>query len=261
MSVSVFEESFRTRLHVELDQNLPDANAERRVLDALTRDAGRDGVAPRRGRLRPGLGSAVVAALVILVVGGALTISLMLGRKLAIPGGLLPAASGAPAPVGQSPQATPSACTGDALSARVLDRSNGVGTSGGDIALTNIGVAACAIDGYVGVSALINGHVAQVGVTHIAAGSLIMEGRTPAAPTRTITLVPGYAAFVAFEVATMPAGARLCPDPAALLITPPQGSRYAVLNNWPLPLCSHDGVAQWISVAPVSATPYFGSRG
>jgi Protein of unknown function (DUF4232) len=261
MSVARFEDSFRARLHAELDPHLPDLNAERRVLVGIAHDAeGRRFTSRTGGRLLPGLGGAVIAMLVVLLVGGALTVGLMLSRRVAIQGPA-PARSGGAAPPAQSPATSAPGCDGDVLTARLFDRSSGVGTSGGDIALTNTGAVACTIDGYVSLAALIDGHTMELSVARIASGTVLSGVGSPVGTAHSVTLVPGYEAFVAFDVANATGAQPACPDPSALLITPPQGHRYALVSSWPLPLCAHNGVALWIDETPVSSTPYFASRG
>jgi hypothetical protein len=259
MSAARFENSFRSRLHAELDPHLPDLNAERRVLFGIAHDAGRRTFPSRTGSgLLRGLGGAVVALLVVLFVGGALTIGILLSRQAAT-NGPAPAGSEGAAPVGHSPAAGAPACDGDVLAARLFDRS--IGGTSGDIALTNSGAVACTLDGYVSLAALINGHAIELGVSRIASGTVLSRAGSPVGTVHTVTLVPGYEAFVAFEVANATSLQPACPAPSALLITPPHGHRYAIVSSWPLPLCAHDGLALWIEVTPVSSTPYFASRG
>jgi uncharacterized protein DUF4232 len=259
MSAARFEDSFRARLHAELDPRLPDLNAERRVLVGIAHDAGRRTFTSRTGSgLLRGLGGAVIAMLVVLFVGGALTIGIVLSRQVATHSPAPAGSNGAP-PVARSPAASAPACDGDVLAARLFDRS--AGGASGDIALTNTGAVACTIDGYVSLAALINGHTMELGVAHIASGTVLSGAGSAVGTAHSLTLVPGYEAFVAFEVANATGPQPGCPDPSALLITPPQGHRYALVSSWPLPLCAHNGVALWIEETPVSSTPYFASRG
>jgi hypothetical protein len=110
------------------------------------------------------------------------------------------------------------------------------------------------MDGYVSIEALTSGRIEPLGVAHIAAGTVVNGTGSPLSPAQAVTVLPGYEAFVAFEVSQVRIGATACPDPGVLLITPPRGSRYATLSGWSLPLCPEHGAALWIDEAPVSAT-------
>ena len=172
MSDARFENVFRSRLHAELDPHLPDFDAERRVLVGIAQHAaGRPFTARTTGGLRRGLGGAAVAMLVVLFVGGALTIGLLLSRQEAAHRPA-PSGSNAAIPVPHSPAADAPACGGDVLDVRLLDRS--IGGTSGDLALTNTGAVACTLDGYVSLAALINGRTVELGVARIAGGAVLL---------------------------------------------------------------------------------------
>jgi hypothetical protein len=257
MSVDQLEDTIGGRLHAELDPMLPGRDAERRVLRAIGAEAHVAGSARRLDRFKPGLVAALIAAMVVIVVGGALGVTLALRHHVASGRPPQPASSGAPIRITPSPAAALLPCDGDALAATVVDRVSASGVTGGDIGLRNSGNVACKMDGYVGVAALIDGRAVQLNVVHTVSAKLLGNGLAPLPAAQVLIVQPGYEVFVAFEVSSTATASTVCATPAALLITPPQGQRYAALNGWQATLCGDNASALSIEASPVMATPYF----
>jgi hypothetical protein len=269
MSDDHIEDTLRARLHEAIDPRVQGHAAEERVLAAAMRPAGRFGF-----RVGPRIGAAIAAATVVLVVGGALGVSLALRRGTSNNGHPAPAAT---APViapsfspSVFPTATPSPtpspslegiqpCAAGVLTARLHDQDGAAGTLGGDIALRNGGRVACTLEGYVNLHGVIDGRVVQLGVTHSAGGPLLNNNNGTLPTVRLVTLQPGQNAYVAFENSDVPNGPTPCASTQTLLITPPQGGRAVSLAGMPLTLCGGFHASLWIDIAPVSSTPYYGT--
>lgn len=225
-------------------------------------------------RIRQRLGAFLVASVVVVLVGGALGLSLAL-RSHPIPSG--PSKTGPPSPTvptstatpTPSPSASPSpspsngvvACEGATLRAHFIDFDGAAGSEGGDIMLENAGHAPCTMDGYTNLQGSVDGRVSKLGVTHIQA--VLINNSNGTLPTvRLITLEPGQAAYIAIEWTDVQSTSTSCPLYRTLLITPPQGRTAVIMTVTPpvtpaFMLCGSHGAEIWIDEAPVSLTRYF----
>jgi hypothetical protein len=267
MSSNDIEQTLRERLRGAIDPMVPGPEATNRVMDTVAGNAsdGRHGrVGSRIGR---GFGTVLVASLVVLLVGGALGISLALrGRTVPTPSShtnppVVPTATPTVAPH-PSPTPSPSgglaACRSADLSARFADQNGGAGTLGGDIVLQNIGSAPCTMKGYTDLQGVANGHATQLGVTHNYSGIFSNNGPPPL--PHLVTLAPGHNAYVAVVYSDVQSTSRACPSYTALLITPPNDGntvRMTVPAHTTFMLCSSPAAAIWIDEAPVSSIAYF----
>jgi Protein of unknown function (DUF4232) len=277
MSDEHLEDTLRAHLHEAIDPRVPGAAAEQRVHATVT-DLGRTPAGRFGFLMGPRIGAAIAAAMVVLVVGGALGVSLALRNGSTRTGHPAPAASPpviAPSPSPSpspsvsptpSPEPTPSPslagiqpCAGSVLTARLKDQNGAAGTLGGDIALRNGGTVACTFKGYVNLQGVIGGRVVQLGVTHSAGGPLLNNNNRTLPTVRLVTVRPGQVAYVAFENSDVPNGPTPCASTATLLITPPQGGRSMSLTGTPISLCGGFHASLWIDIAPVSSTPYYGT--
>jgi hypothetical protein len=263
------EAALRARLHDAIDPRVPGPAAEQRVLAAV--DDARN--TPRSGfRLGPRAGAAIAAAMVVLVVGGALGVSLALRNgRVGGPNGPGPAISVPPVVTSSptpsfSPLPTPSPsatlagtqpCTAAVLTAKQYDQDGAAGTSGGDIALRNAGTVACTLEGYVNLQGVVDGHVVQLGVTHSIGGPLLNNSNGTLPTVRLVTVLPGKSAYVAYEVSDVINGPTPCSSTQTLLITPPDDGAYVTLANTPISLCGGHHATLWIDIAPVSSVPYY----
>src|ERR1700736_2542622 len=174
MSTVDVENVLRTELRRAIDPKVPDGGAEGRVMRALA-DVASDSGLPQRQHswARRNFGAVLVAAVVVLVVGGALGIGLGLGNRVTT-GGPQPGVAGHPpvsSPASPSPQVT--ACDGNSLQARFTDQAGAAGTEGGDIVLRNSGTTACTLEGYLSLQGLVNGQPVHIDVTHPGQGPLL----------------------------------------------------------------------------------------
>jgi hypothetical protein len=271
MTSDDLENTLRDRLHDAIDPIVPGPHAAGRVMsaiaDAASEDHGHRGAGAWFGR---GLGSVLVASLVVVLVGGALGLSLALRGHPTAPGPSthtstpfpLPTATASPAP---SPVPTPSpatgplACEGAMLSAHFADQNGAAGTLGGEIVLQNSSDVPCTMDGYTNLRGSANGEATQLGVTHDLTGFFQIDG-TPITP-QLITLQPGGIAYVAFVYSDVQSTETSCPSFTALLVTPPQGRNEATMEaaqpESPFTLCPAHGAAIWVDEAPVSLISYF----
>jgi len=275
MSSDDIESTLRDGLRAAIDPMVPGPNAEGRVMDAVA--ASREHRRARGFRIEQGLGGFLVASIVVVVVGAGLGLSLAL-RSHPIPSG--PSKTGPPGPAptaaaiatatpapssSASPSPSPSdgvvACEGAMLRAHFIDVDGAAGSEGGDIMLENVGHAPCTMDGYTNLQGSVDGHVTQLGVTHIQA--VLINSNNGTLPTvRLITLEPGQAAYVAVEWTDVQSTSTSCPVYRTLLITPPQGSTAVTMTvtppvTPPFMLCGSHGAAIWINEAPVGLTRYF----
>jgi Protein of unknown function (DUF4232) len=269
MSSNDPEQTLRDRLRGAIDPMVPGPEAANRVMDTVagkTSDRNRGGAGSRIGR---GFGTLLVASLVVVLVGGALGISLALrGRTVPTPSGhshppILPTATASPTVAPHpSPMPSPSgglaACRSGDLSARFADANGAAGTQGGDIVLENIGAAPCTMEGYTNLQGVADGHATQLGVTHNYSGIFSNNGRPPL--PRLVTLAPGHNAYVAFVYSDVQSTPKACPTYTTLLITPPNGGVAVLMATSPntaFMLCSSVAASIWIDEAPVSAIAYF----
>ncbi|MFI5285891.1 MAG: DUF4232 domain-containing protein [Candidatus Dormibacteria bacterium] len=274
MSDEHLEDALRARLHETIDPRVPGAPAEQRILAAVT-GAGRVPAGRFGFRLGPRLGAVIAAAMAVVVVGGALGISLALRNgnvnghpapAATVPPGVLPSPSPTTTPFVSSPPSPSSSlagvqpCAGDALTARLYDQDGAAGTLGGDIALRNTGKVDCTLKGYVNLQGVISGRLVQLGVTHSAGGPLLNNNNGTLPTVRMVTLHPGQSAYVAFEDSDVPNGPTPCSSTQTLLITPPQGGRAVSLTGTPVSLCGGFRAKLWIDIAPVSSTPYYNTK-
>ena len=269
MSSDDLEQTLRDRLRGAIDPKVPGPEAADRVMNTVAGKASsgvRGGAGSRIGR---GFGTLLVASLVVVLVGGALGISLALrGRNVPAPSShtnpppVVPTATASPTVAPHpSPQPSPSglaACRSADLSARFADQNGAAGTQGGDIVLENVGTSPCTMDGYTNLQGVANGHATQLGVTHNRSGIFSNNGPPPL--PRRVTLAPGHNAYVAVVYSDVQSTPKACPSYTTLLITPPGGGG-GVLMAAPahatFMLCSSRYAAIWIDEAPVSSVAYF----
>jgi hypothetical protein len=267
MSSNDLEETLRERLRSAIDPMVPGPVAADRVMDAVAGTASNRRRVAAGSRIGRGFGTILVASLVVVVVGGALGISLALrGRTVpTVPSShtnppVVPTATPTVAPH-LSPSPSPSglaACRSADLSARFADQNGAAGTQGGDIVLENIGSAPCTMEGYTNLQGVAHGHVTQLGVTHNFSGIFSNNGRPPL--PRLVTLAPGHNAYVAVVYSDVQSTSKACPSYTALLITPPSDGgqvTMAVPAHTTFMLCSSQAAAIWIDEAPVSSIAYF----
>jgi Protein of unknown function (DUF4232) len=269
MSSNDPEQTLRDRLRGAIDPMVPGPEAANRVMDTVAGKAS-DGIRGGAGsRIGRGFGTLLVASLVVVLVGGALGISLALrGRTIPAPSShtnppVVPTATAAPTIAPHpSPMPSPSgglaSCRSADLGARFADQNGAAGTLGGDIVLQNIGTAPCTLDGYIDLQGVANGHATQLGVTHNYSGIFSNNGPPPL--PRLVTVAPGHNAYVAVVYSDVQSTSKACPSYTALLITPPNdGSTVTMIvpAHTPFALCSSPAASIWIDEAPVSSIAYF----
>lgn len=269
MSSNDLEQTLRDRLRRAIDPIVPGPEAADRVMNSVAGQAS-DGVRGGAGsRIGRGLGMVLVASLVVVLVGGALGISLALrGRNVPAPSSHTNppvVATATPSPTvtpHPSPMPSPSgglaACRSADLSARFTDQNGAAGTLSGDIVLQNIGNAPCTMEGYTDLQGVAHGHATQLGVTHNYSGIFSNNGPPPL--PRLVTLAPGHNAYVAVVYSDVQSTSRACPSYTALLITPPNdGSTVTMIvpAHTTFMLCSSPVASIWIDEAPVSSIAYF----
>jgi hypothetical protein len=252
MSTTELEALVRARLRSTIDPHVPGVAAEYRALASMV-DQPRRHAARRTGR---GFAAVLAAAIVIVVVGGALTIGLALRNQASTHAGQAPAGNPPSRPVISAPPA-PKACTGDELTARLLDTATGPGAFGGDIALRNDGTTPCTIQGYATIRAIVGATTVQPSAVHSVDATLLNNAVRSLPAVSLVTVEPGQDAYVAFETSDKPTGSTTCAMTDMLLITPPQSDRYATLTVPSLAFCAAHGAPMWFDEAPVSAAPYF----
>lgn len=273
MSDGDIESTLRNQLHSAIDPLVPDPNATARVMDAVAVSATQPRSWSSRFHIGQGLASVLVASLVVLVVGGALGVSIAL-RTQTTPVGTgthpvaplvtpTPSPLPTPTPVPSPTPATVAACDGANLTPSFLDFDGAAGAEGGDIMLKNTGDTACTMEGYTTLEGVANDHVMHLGVAHTEA--VLINNNNGTMPTvRLITLQPGQAAYVAVEWTDVQSSAAACPVYKTLLITPPQGSHGVTMTLTskapPFMLCALHGTPAWIDEAPVSLTRYFAGQ-
>ncbi len=266
MSDDQLEDVLRARLHEAIDPRVPGPAAEQRVLAAVN-EAGHARAGWFGFRLGPRTGAAIAAAMVVLVVGGALGVSLALrdgrvsgtGPAVSVPPVVTtsPSISASPSPTASPTLTGTQPCTAGALTARQYDQDGAAGTSGGDIALRNAGTVACTLEGYVNLQGVVDGQVVQLGVTHSIGGPLLNNNNGTLPTVRLVTLLPGKSAYVAYEVSDVINGPTPCSSTQTLLITPPNDGAFVTLANTPISLCGGHHATLWIDIAPVSNVPYY----
>jgi hypothetical protein len=271
MSDDDIERTLRDQLHSAIDPLVPGPNATTRVMDAVTVSAAQPKGRSSRFHVGQGLATVLVASLVVLVVGGALGVSLAL-RGQTTPNGtsthhVAPFVTPTPAPTPTStpvPTPTPAvvaACDGTDFTTSFLDFDGAAGSEGGDIMLKNTSAVPCTMDGYTMLEGVANGRVMQLGVVHVQA-TLINNNNGTMPTVKLLTLQPGEAAYVAVEWTDVQSSSAACPVFKTLLITPPQGSHGVTMTltsnaTPPFMLCALHGTPAWIDEAPVSRTRYF----
>jgi hypothetical protein len=253
MSTVDIENVLRTKLRRAIDPNVPDGGAEGRVLRALAGVASDSGLPQRQHSwARRNFGAVLVAAVVVLVVGGALGIGLGLRNRVTT-GGPQPGAAGHPpvsSPASPSPQVTP--CDGNSVQARFTDQVGAAGTQGGDIVLHNSGSTACTLEGYFGLQGVHNGQPVDINVTHTGQGTLLNNNNGHLPTVQLIELEPGHDAYVAIQYSVVLKDAGPCASVDALLLTPPHRTR-SVTMALPNPSTFCAGIDE----APVSTYRYF----
>jgi|GEM_PF-6060680 len=272
MSSNDIERTLRDRLRGAIDPMVPGPKAADRVMDTVAGAASADRIRSAGGsRISRGLGTVLVASLVVLLVGGALGLSLALrGRTLPTAPSShtnppLPVPTPSVAPPTASPTPSPSAalatCRSSDLTARFADQSGAAGTLSGDIVLHNVSHTACTLDGYTNLQGVAHGHATQLGVTHDFSGIFSNNGIPP--NPRLVTLEPGKDAYVAVAYSDVQSTPTACPSFTRLLITPPhQATAVTMLvpTSNPLTLCGSVAAAMWIDEAPVSSTAFFAAH-
>lgn len=172
MSSNDIDRSLRDRLRDAIDPRVPGPEAADRVMGAVARAASTDRVrGTGKSRIGRELGTLLVASLVVLLVGGALGISLALrGRTLPAPAGhtnpqlalptpsIPPSFSPLPSPSPSSPAGL-AACRSSDLTAHFADQNGAAGTLSGDIVLENSSKTSCTMDGYTNLQGIAHGHV------------------------------------------------------------------------------------------------------
>jgi Protein of unknown function (DUF4232) len=269
MSDDDFESTLRERMSSTIDPMVPGPSATHRVMEGVLGAAAGDRGEHAASRMGRGLGTVLVASAVVLLVGGALGVSLALRNQVVSPGpsshttppAPLPTATQTPPSVAPtpSPSAGIAACDGADLSARFADQDGAAGTLGGDIVLRNTGTSPCTMDGYANLQGYAGGHVTQLGVTHSIGGTLLNNNNGTLPTVASITLQPGQQAYVAVEYSDVQSTSTVCPSFTTLLITPPQGQHAVRMDaaGVTFMLCGAHGAAIWIDEAPVSLTAYF----
>lgn len=269
MTAQDSEAPLRARLRAALDPIVPGAAAHERVSRAVSDMLRRTDQRVRHlGGPRRAFGAMLVAAAVVLILGGALGLSLTLRNR---------ASTSGPGPAGHPPVPAPTAtstvsptpyvatgnpepamCDGNALAALFTDVHGAAGTQGGDIALRNAGSVPCTLDGYANLDGYSDGRLTQLGVTHSVGGTLLNNNNGTLPRQQLVTLQPGQKAYVAVEFSVVPdqMNTSQCPTFSALAVTPPDGS-HATLVSGSFMLCGGHGARIWIDEAPVSATAYF----
>jgi hypothetical protein len=272
MTDEQLEDALRAQLHDVIDPRVPGSAAEQRVLAAMT-DAGHSGAGRFAFRIGPRLGTALAAAMVVFVVGGALGVSLALRSSRTGPPApaasvspaitpspsrsAIPSPHPSPAPTQSPVLAGVQPCTAAVLSAKRYDQDGIAGSSGGDIALRNDGTVACTLDGYVNLQGVVDGRVVQLGVTHSVDAQMLNNNNGTLPTVRLVTLRPGKSAYVAYEVSDVINGPTPCSSTQTLLITPPDDGASVTLTDTPLSLCGGFHATLWIDIAPVSSAPYY----
>jgi hypothetical protein len=252
MSTIDLEATLRARLRSTIDPHVPGVAAEHRALAAMV-DQPRRHPRHRTGR---GLAAVLAAAIVIVVVGGALTIGLALRNHTSTRSGPAPAGNQPHHPVISAPPEA-QACSGDVLTATVFDAATAHGASGGDIALRNNGTTPCTMQGYVTMQAIAGTMTLQPSVVHSVNAKLLNNAVRSLPNVSVVTVEPGQDAYIAFETSNIRVGASACAQTDTLLITPPGATRYTALTGTPMTLCAAFGEPMWIDEGPVSAAPYF----
>ncbi len=258
MSNPDIENVLRIKLRRAIDPVVPNSEAQARVMRAVAGVASGSELPPEQhSRTRQRLGSVLVAAVVVVLVGGALGIGLGL-RNRATPGGPQPGTAGhpivssPPSPHVASPSPQVTTCDGGSLQARFTDQVGAAGTEGGDIVLHNGGTVTCTTEGYASLQGLDNAQPVHIDVTHTGQGTLLNNNNGKLPTVQLITLAPGGDAYVAIQYSVVNSGPSPCASVTALLVTPPNSSRYVTMAlPSALTLCGA------IDEAPVSAHPYF----
>jgi Protein of unknown function (DUF4232) len=274
MSGDDFENKIREGMHGAIDPIVPGPNAANRVMDAVTESASH----PRRPfaglAIGQGLGAVLMASVVVILVGGAIGLSLALrghpGQPLPGPA-VTSGATNTPMPTPTpSPIVTPTpsplgadaaACVGSMLTASFTDFDGAAGSEGGDIALKNTSGAGCTMDGYSNLQGRTGLQVTQLGVTHVQA-TLINNSNGTMPTVQSFILQAGQTAYVAVEWTDVQSTSTACSTFQTLVITPPSGRGSVTMSTHPLNppsfmFCASHGAEIWINEAPVSLTRYF----
>jgi hypothetical protein len=269
-----FENTLREGMHGAIDPIVPGANAANRVMDAVSTSASKPRSRFAGLHVGQGLGAVLMASVVVILVGGALGISLALrgnhGNGQQVPPGPAATAGATSTPIPTptpSPEPTPvalqpSICDGGMVTASFIDFDGAAGSEGGDIALKNTSGNGCTMDGYTNLQGLLNGKVTQLGVTHVQA-TLINNSNGTLPTVQSFVLAGGQTAYVAVEWTDVQSSSAACATFGTLLITPPYGPppqesiAAPVTMNPPVMLCPSHGASIWINEAPVSQSRYF----
>lgn len=163
--------------------------------------------------------SAVLAAALAIVVGfGG---GWLARRETMAPATTTPAAPTS-APTTSSTLARASACLGSGLSGALVASSGAAGTVQATFAVTNVGAAACTLDGFPQLQ-LLNPNREVMTSTTVDG----QAGFTPAAanlPATKLRLPPGGTATFVIQFSDVPAGQSACPMAASLNVYPPSSS-------------------------------------
>ena len=269
------EELLRARLHRAIDPIVPDRSSEARVMRTLTENANMSSSSARWFAAHRMTATVLVAAVVAVLLGGALGITLSLRNRSTHTPPPGPAAHSPSASATLAPTATASptpnnglaVCNGASLSAQWLDQVGAAGSAGADIALRNIGTASCSLEGYATMKwytctgttkcQVPSDSARPVVLTHDGNGTLLNNngGRLPT--VQSIRLNPGDTAFIAVQFSDVNSGNQPCPTINYLLITPPNAQDTVTLTlATPITVCGPSGTPT-MDEAPVSAHPFF----
>jgi hypothetical protein len=197
----------------------------------------------RRARMRMARSSAAVAAVVLVLVAGALTgYRAFAGSNAEGPAGhpSAPAvhpshspshhpvrtpASPPSSPPSQSPSPPlPHRCTLGHLRIDVAGSSGAAGSIQTTISMRNAGTSTCTLEGYPGMALLSGGTVIH---TDVVRGSSVA---VPPIRVRLVTLTPGGVASYVFGYSDVPTGGQQCPGSDMLEVTPPNAFAHATIS-------------------------------
>jgi hypothetical protein len=213
----------------------------------------------RRARMRIARNSAAVAALVLVLVAGALTgYRAFAGSNAEGPAGRPSAPAGVhpthspPAHTSPSPSNSPSGspaaarCTVGQLHVAVAGSGGAAGSIRVEVSMTNASSATCTLQGYPGMALLRGSSVLH---TDVVRGSSVV---VPPIRVRLVTLAPGTVASYVFGYSDVPTNGQTCPSSDGLEVTPPNAFNHATV---PLQATACGGVLTTSPVFPGTRVP------